>query len=251
MKMRRFVLALSFGFFALSTSAMAQEFVPGRPGATESAIAVPEGRWQVESELASYAHDDESDTDTYSLLETTFRYGVATSWDVEAIVAPINRVESNGSENTGFGDVTLRVRKTMYGLDGGNSLGFIGYVTLPTAEDGLGADEVEGGVIAAGDYGLDGGWGLTWTAGAGAVSIDDDYEGTVFGGVSFGHDITDKVGGYVELFAENVDDDTNATLDLGVTYLARQDVQFDAGIDLGLTDDADDVRVFVGWARRF
>ncbi|MEZ6023884.1 MAG: transporter [Hyphomonadaceae bacterium] len=157
--------------------ALAQDFTPGRPGATESPIAVPQGRWQIETEIASFARDDDSDADALSLLETTFRYGIARGWDAEAIVSPYNRVDAPGGDDSGAGDITLRLRKTFAGLDGGQSFGLIGYVTLPTGDDGFGADEVEGGVIAAGGIDLSDDWDLTWTAGLGAVSDgNDDYD---------------------------------------------------------------------------
>lgn len=242
--------ALACTFSALSASA--QDFVPGRPGATESAIAVPQGRWQIETEIASYAKEDDSDSESWSAFETTIRYGLARGWDAEAIVSPYNRVDEAGSVDEGFGDLTLRVRKTVKGLDGGPSLGFIGYITLPTAENGLGAEDVEGGVIAAGSFDLNETFELTWTAGLGAVSTeDDDYDLGVSGGAALGFDLTDKAGAYVELFADYVDDETAASFNVGATYLLAEETQIDAGLDFGLTDEADDVRAFIGWAHRF
>lgn len=231
--------------------ALAQDFTPGRPGATESPIAVPQGHWQIETEIASFARDDDSDVDSTSLFETTFRYGVAYGWDAEAIVSPYNHVDTPAGDDSGVGDITLRLRKTFSGLDGGPSIGLIGYVTLPTGDDGFGADEVEGGILAAGGFDLSDTWDLTWTAGLGAVSDGDDYDAALSGGVAFGHGLTDRFGYYVEAFAEVVDDETAATANLGVTYLLTEITQIDANVDFGITDAADDVRFSIGWARLF
>jgi hypothetical protein len=245
-----FAAALAVILYA--SPALAQEFTPGRPGATESPIAVPRGHWQVETEIASFAHDDDSDTDTIGAFETTFRYGVAPGWDAELIVSPYTHVDAGGEDDSGAGDLTLRLRKTFAGLDGGPSFGLIGYVTLPTGEDGFGAEDVEGGLDAAGGFNLSDTWALTWTAGVGAVSADEDeYDTAVSGGVAFGHGLSARLGYYVEAFAEHVDDDTAATANFGVTYLWDAVTQIDANIDIGVTDAADDARLSIGWAHLF
>jgi hypothetical protein len=249
----RAIIAGLFGLalIIIAAPASAQDFVSGRPGATESPIAVAPGRWQVESELASFARNDDADADALSLFETTFRYGLARSWDAELIVSPYNRVDGPGGDDSGFGDVTLRLRKTFKGLEGGPAYGVIAYLTLPTGEEGFGANEVEGGVIAAGTQDLDAGFDLTWTAGIGAASNGDDYDALTFGGVAIGYGLTDNAGIYAELFAEHVDETTSASLNFGATYAIGAETQIDAGVDFGLNDDTDDARVFIGWARRF
>ncbi|MBY0564155.1 MAG: transporter [Hyphomonadaceae bacterium] len=238
---------------ALPASALAQDFVPGRPGATESPIAVPQGRWQVETEVASFARDDDTDTTTSAAFETTFRYGFGSGWDGELIASPYNRIEAGGSDESGAGDITLRLRKTFAGLDGeALSFGLIGYVTLPTGENDFSAEDVEGGVSAAGGAALGQAWELTWTAGVGAVSFGDGaYDTALSGGVAFSRSLNDHTGFYLEAFADQVDGDTAATGNLGVTHLWEDNTQLDANIDFGLTDAAPDLRVSIGWARLF
>jgi hypothetical protein len=257
--MRSFVFALSL---ALSPMAFAEQpdFVPGRPGEAETAISVPEGHLQIETEIASYTHDEEDrdETSGVSVAATTLRYGLAHGLDAELIVQPYLRAreESGGVKQTdnGFGDVTLRLRRTIVGQDGdGPSIGIIGFVTLPTAEDGLGADDVEGGAILAGAFDLSDKWNLAWTIGAAAVSTEDDYEGEYSGAVTLGYALNDKWGAYGELAASKAerDDETAATFDVGATYLLNPVTQLDAGANFGITDAADDLSAFIGWARRF
>jgi len=70
--------------------------------------------------------------------------------------------------------------------------------------------------------------------------------------VSF--DLTDRVGAYAELFtqksAEN-GSDWVVTGDAGLTYAVSDNIQLDAGVNLGLTDAADDLNLFVGVSGRF
>jgi Putative MetA-pathway of phenol degradation len=248
--MRASLLGIA-GVLAFVAPAAAQDFVPGRPGNTESPIAVPSGHLQIETEIASYARSDGADADALSLAQTSFRYGLAPSWEAEAIVAPYNRFAAGGASQSGFGDVTLRLRKTLSGADAPYALGLIGYVTLPTAADGLGADHVEGGVIAAGAFDLSDKVNLTWTGGLGAVSDGDEYDASVSGGAALGYAFSESAGGYIELFGEHVSGETAATLDFGATYLLNGVTQIDAGADIGVSDAADDYRLFVGWARLF
>ncbi|MES1158870.1 MAG: transporter [Terricaulis silvestris] len=232
--------------WACAGAAFAQDFVPGRPGNTESPIAVPAGRWQVETEIASYSSNDGGDS--WSALATSFRYGIAPGWDAEAIVAPINHADGE----TGFGDVTLRLRKTFAGENGESpSFALIGYVTLPTAKDGFGADHVEAGVIATSGVTVSDHAALTLTVGAGSVSEGDDDKLSVSGGAAYSYAFTDTTGGYIEIFGERVDDETAATLDIGATHLLDDRTQLDAGVDIGLNDNADDARLFLGWAHLF
>ena len=83
--MRKFFLSLSLTM--LSTRyvfADAPDFVPGRPGNTESPISVPESHWQIETQIASYTHDetDGATTNTWNAMATSLRYGIAHGADL-------------------------------------------------------------------------------------------------------------------------------------------------------------------------
>lgn len=230
--------------------ALADDFTPGRPGNTESPISVPAGRWQVETEIASYARS--GGDKSWSALQTDLRYGLAPGWDVEAIVSPHNDFDSSGDSKEGVGDTTLRVRHTFSGQDGeGPAFALFGFVTLPTATNGQGDGAVEGGMIATGAFALADKTGVTYTLGAAAVSDNGDYKSDVYGGVALSQQFTDTFGCYIEGFADRSEGETAATIDVGMTYLANAHTQWDAGVDLGVTDAADDARVFVGYAHLF
>jgi hypothetical protein len=72
--------------------------------------------------------------------------------------------------------------------------------------------------------------------------------------VTFGHQIIGPIGGYAEFFSEVSTENGSrwgGTVDLGVTYSLSKDIQFDAGINLGVTGAADDVNAFSGVTIRF
>lgn len=237
-------------FAALAAPAFADDFVPGRPGNTESPISAPAGRWQVETEIGSTAHG--SGSKSWSALQSDIRYGIADGWDTEAIFSPYVGEDADGDRESGFGDTTLRLRHTFMEQEGnGPAFALIGFVTLPTATNHQGDGAVEGGLIGTGTFSLRDHDGVTYTAGAGTVSDHGAYKSDVFGGVNLTHQFTDKIAAYGELFADSSEGQTASTFDVGATYLCDDHTQLDAGVDLGVTRAADDARFFLGWAHLF
>lgn len=175
--------------------------------------------------------------------------------DVELLVSPYLRAESTGADTLdGVGDVTVRVRKNLMGQNGeGPSLGVMGYVTLPSASDGLGAEDVEGGVMVMGEFELAPSWALAWTVSAGAVSTPgDDYDVQGSAAVVAAYSFNDRWSSYVEAAVEQIErQDAAVSGGAGVMYLLGPETQLDAGVTFGLNDAADDASVFVGWAHRF
>lgn len=230
-------------------------FTAGRPGNTESPIAVATGHWQLESELVSYAHDrsDGVSTDTWQAAATSFRYGLAPATDAEVILRPYAQTDSQGNRNQGVGDVTLRARRTLLGADGGPSFALIAYLTLPSSHSGLGARSTEGGLIATGALALSDAWSATVTGGVAAVSADGGgHAADVYGGANLSYSLSERLGVYVEVFADKTEAaPTSVVAQTGVTWLLTPTTQLDAGLEPGLTHAADDIRVFMGWAQRF
>jgi outer membrane putative beta-barrel porin/alpha-amylase len=228
----------------------APAFAPGRPGNTESPISVPTGHWQVETEIGGYAHG--AGGQSWSVLQTDIRYGLAEGWDGEAIVAPYLGARSGGVSQSGFGDTTFRLRHTFAGQNGdGPAFAVIGFVTLPSATNHQGDGAFEGGLIATGAFSLTGADAMTYTAGAGARSKEGRYTSELFGGVNLTHQFSGRIAAYGELFADRSQGQTAGSLDIGATYLCDARTQLDAGVDIGLTHAADDAHIFLGWSHLF
>lgn len=254
--MSKTLFVLCFSTFAL-TAAHAEDaaFVPGRPGNTEIPIAVATGHWQVESELASYAHDRGQgvSTDTWKAAATSLRYGLAPATDAEVILRPYARSHSGGSTDQGFGDVTLRARRSLLDADGGLSFALIGYLTVPSSHGALGARATEGGLIATGAMALSDAWSAILTVGAAAVSADGGgHAADIYGGANLGYALNSRLGAYAEVFADKTDGSPSVlVMQTGFTFLLDATTQLDAGVEPGISRAADDVRVFIGWAHRY
>jgi hypothetical protein len=66
--------------------------------------------------------------------------------------------------------------------------------------------------------------------------------------------LTNKLGLYTELFTERGTERGarwNVTGDVGLTYAVSENIQLDTGVNLGITEAADDLNLFVGLSRRF
>jgi len=245
----KFSAALAFA--ALATPALADDFVPSRPGNTESPISSPAGRWQVETEIGGYSLGHSGDR-SWSALQTNFRYGLAPGWDAQIIVSPYVGEDAGGDRADGFGDTTLRLHHNIFGEDGaGPAFALIGFVTLPTGTNGQSDGAVEGGLIGTGSFSITGADSITYTAGAAQISDAGHTKPDAFGGVNLTHQFSDAFSAYAELFADRTEHETAGTFDIGGAYLSDAHTQWDAGVDLGLTHAADHARFFVGWAHLF
>jgi len=82
---------------------------------------------------------------------------------------------------------------------------------------------------------------------------DEDYGTQFVHTATVGHDIVGDLAGYVE-YVGVASHDLNlgyvAVLGGGLTYGLSDDVQLDTGINVGLSDDADDFNAFVGMSVR-
>jgi len=242
-----------------------REMATDRPDKTESAFTVDAGHYQIEMDVLSYTHDrsDRETTKSLSVAATNFKVGVLNNVDLQLVVETYNlqktkdRVTGENMRASGFGDVTFRSKINIWGNDGGpTALSVMPFVKAPTSRDDLGNGAVEGGVIFPFAMDLPCEWGLGAQMEVDRLrdSTSSDYHQEFASTITVSHDIAGKLGGYVELFSnlsnEN-DADWIATFDFGFTYAVTRDIQLDAGVNIGLTDAADNVNPFIGLSLRY
>jgi hypothetical protein len=236
-----------------------------RPDKTESAYTVDAGHFQIEMDLLAYTSDRSSHETlkALSVAATNFKVGLLNNVDLQIIVETYNtqRITDRDTGNswclTGFGDVTLRSKINFWGNDGGpTALSVMPFVKIPTAKMGIGNGATEGGVIFPFAMDLPCEWGL-----GAQVEVDHSRDSSGSGyhqefsnTVTVSHDIVGKLAGYVELY-NSVSNESHsawiATFDFGFTYAVSRDVRFDAGMNIGLTDAADDWNPFLGLSMRY
>jgi hypothetical protein len=243
-----------------------RELTSDRPDATESPYTVEPGRVQIESSFAQYTRDrhnpEHADVrvEGWSVAPFNVRVGLAPNAELQVVVDSYLdvKVEDRDAGVTervrGFGDVTLRAKWNFWGNDGGpNAFGVMPFVKLPTARDGLGNEEVEGGVIFPFAAELPGGWGFGAMTEVDVVrnAEDDGYALAWVNTATVSHDITETLGGFLELASEVGEGKPVLAFNCGLTYAVNANLQLDAGVNVGLSRAADDLTLFTGVVKRF
>lgn len=244
-----------------------REMSTDRPDKTESPYTVDAGRFQLEMDFVTYTADTDDDAnlrmETINIAPVNLKLGLTSSTDLQVVIDSYvrhkvtDRTTNTQDRTDGFGDVTVRLKHNLWGNDGGaTALALMPFVKLPTNSNGLGNDAVEFGIIVPLAIGISDHIGIGLMTEVDFLE-EADGEGlspTFVNTAVLGVDLSDRVGIYTELFTEkSIEDDTDwvVTFDAGLTYAVSDDVQLDAGVNLGVTDAADDVNVFVGLSRRF
>jgi hypothetical protein len=246
-----------YHLFSPTPRELMRELSADRPDTTESPYTVDAGHAQLEMSFVDFVYDDEHGVRTRAFTVAPFnlKLGVLNNVDVQFLIDPYVEIDlDDGADERfdGFGDAQLRLKVNLWGNDGGRTaFAVMPYVKFPTGDDELTNDHVEGGVILPFATELPAGFALGLMAEFDVVydDADDDYDVELLHTAALGHDIIGRLAGYVEYIGIaplHGDADYQALLGAGVTHALSDDVQLDAGVNFGLTGDADDYNVFAG-----
>jgi hypothetical protein len=250
----------------LASAASAAEEQPicaDRPGKSTPACTVPAGRWQIETGLADWSlQKDGGERETSLVLgETTVKYGVTGSSDVEIDLTPWQRAASSGrgfhDVASGIGDVKLIYKQQVIAGDA-VQVTVMPFVKAPTAKHSLGNGKWEGGVLLPVDYAI----GkspfsieltpeMDWSADADGHG----HHAAMAQVASLGWQATDKLSLSAEIWGRWDWDPSGTTrqasADGSIAYLVNRDLQLDAGANFGLNRVTPDVEVYGGISVRF
>ena len=190
-----------------------------------------------------------------------FKVGLCNRVDLQLVLETYNhvRVRSGGVTQTmsGYGDTTVRLKCNFWGNDGGaTAMAALPYVKLPTNQDGLGNNSVEGGLILPLAVCLPADFGMGLMTQFDAIRDDagSGHHAEFVNSITLSHDIVGKLAGYMEFFSAVSAERGSGwigTFDLGLTYGLTDNIQLDAGVNIGVTNAADDVNTFLGLSWRF
>jgi Putative MetA-pathway of phenol degradation len=241
-------------------AAWLRELTTDRPDATEGPYTVDAGHLQIEGDFATFTRNrlDGVRTRELSVAPFNLRVGVLNNFELGLFLDPYVRhsEEPPGSRReiqAGFGDLTVRAKFNFRGNEGGEpASGLIVDLKLPTAHRGLGNGAVEGAFFLPISLELSGGWELGAMTGLQIRHQEGGgSRGVWINTATLGHDLAEKISGYVELTSETGDGPQVATFNVGVAWQLNSNTQLDTGVNLGLSCHADDGRVFAGISRRF
>lgn len=264
MRSRMFVVALLLLRATPSTGADPQPICADRPSKSTGECTVPKGSWQVETGLIDWTRDksDGVTTDQASWGGSLVKYGISDNADIELGITPLEteRVHGSGTDehHSSFGDTLVRAKYRLTPADAPVLVALDPFVKLPTANHQLGNGKVEGGLLVATSAAL-GKSGLTlsldpeldWIADADG----DGHHAATQQVINLGLAINDKLTLSAELWGrwdwDPAGTGKQASADGSIAYLVNNDLQLDAGANLGLNRQTPDVEVYSGISVRF
>ncbi len=227
-----------------------------RPDKTESAYSVDAGHFQIETDLLVLSRNSESGatTENLGIMVSNLKLGLTDSIDFQAVITPYTSSSVGTDRASGFGDTTLRLKVNLFGNNGGDlAFALMPFIILPTNSGGMGHKFYEGGLIAPLSVGLPGDWdmGTMFQYNRMKNDSDDNFHDEYVTSITFSHDIVGDLAGYVEFWnsiSSEADAKWTATADFGLTYRITPVIQLDAGVNIGVTDSADDLNPFLGFS---
>ncbi|WP_166442743.1 transporter [Phragmitibacter flavus] len=241
-----------------TVAAQPRELSTDRPDTTESASTVPKGFVQIETELAAYGHDGDTNSKSWAFGEFNFKYGVTDSLDLQLVVSTWQRVEQASDIAEGFGDISVRAKFNLWGNDGGKTaLALMPFVTFPTGSDGISSGGTEAGLIIPLAIELPEPFGLGLMTEIDAVydETTDDHSVEWVNSIVLGIDLIADTGAFIEFVSISSfasDGEWLGYLNTGLTWQPLPDqLQFDGGIRIGTNRAAEDLVFFVGCSTRF
>ena len=239
---------------AFAPDASAQELdaplVTDRPDFTESAVAVPAGRVQLEAG-ATFASAD--DVDEQEVGEALLRIGVAPRVEVRVGIPSWARVDLDGGSVDGLTNAFLGSKVELTDPGRPTEVALLAGTSVPTGDDDVAVDAWEPEAILAVGWTVPAPWSLGANAGWSWIDRGGERAHQGSASVAVGRELSERLGGFLETFGfvtEGTEGET-AFLDGGLTWLVSSDLQLDARLGAGLTDESDDWFAGVGLSHRW
>lgn len=269
--MRPRLILLSLAALGLSPAAAAQaealrDFCPDRPGLGTPPCTIDAGHVAVELGLADRTVDRSPGAriDTIEAGQLLIRIGLTDrleaqiGWTAFGHVRERDRITGSVARASGIGDLTVALRQNLVGPDGsGFSAAVMPYATLPVGNAAIGAGDWTAGAILPLSYDLGGGVQLGVTAQVeAAADADRDGRHLAYGGVAgLALPLSDALGVTLEVAANRDDDPSGHSTEwlggVSAGWMVRDDLQLDAGANVGLDSTAPDLQLYLGVAKRF
>ncbi|HET6378980.1 MAG TPA: transporter [Methylocella sp.] len=249
-----------------------RKFTTDRPHTTESPFTVDAGHLQVESGLLSYALSqadlEGATTQDFDVVATNFRIGVTNSAEIDFILQPYGISHSKSLDggpvirSSGMGGAQIRAKLNLWGDDsygepGSSAFALLPFVSLPTDRtNGVSPAFVEAGVVGLFEVkltdiiSLEINDGVLYLRDGG----DPSYHAELLTTANIEFEWTETFGTYYEVVAQIGRNDPMGDIGFvgtGATYLWSENVQLDAGVNLGFTPAAGRINPFVGLTMRF
>ena len=234
-----------------------------RPGKNTSACTVPKGSFQLETDIINLTRLDfeGTRTDTNFYTNPTLKYGLTSSTDIQANMAPLETIrtrdEGGVSKMHGVGDLYLRVKQRLTRPDAKAQFAVIPFIKVPTAKFGIGNRKFEGGVVGTGVFTLSKEYSLTFSPEVDALENAnlDGRHAQFVAALSLSKTLSSKLTASAEVWtSQNYDPSAMVrqySFDGALAYVPSPNLQFDGGVNVGLNRFTPGIQAYLGVSRRF
>ena len=231
--MHRILIVLLF--IILNNTINAQSIITDRPDQTESSSTIAKGSLQIETGILVGFTDDDDFTEEQILAPTTlFRYGITKGFELR-VLNQFERLdfESTSTRISGISDLEVGFKAQLLRKEGINTeIAFLSHLILPTGTKGLTHDKFGTINKLSISHQINENVGLGYNVGYNYFGIES---GDLTYSVALGFGVTEKIGLYVEPYGEILNFDTHeASFDAGITYLLKDNMQFDFSFGTGI-----------------
>jgi hypothetical protein len=252
-----------YHLFRPTPTSLLRDLSTDRPDLTESPYSVDAGHFQLEMSVVSYSRDENAlrRLESIGLLDINAKLGLLPNLDLQVGAGSARQMSGNtipGPDETtsGFTDLAVRLKWNLWGNDTGKTaMALMPFIELPTGSSEFTNGDVEGGLIVPLAVSLPGETGL-------GLMVEADWLEDVDGSgyhpewlttATLGRDVAGPLGAFVEFAAglrPKSEGDWVGTANAGLTYGPTPDLQLDAGVLLGVSEEADGVTFFTGLSFR-
>lgn len=230
-----------------------------RPDVTESPKTVDAGHFQIETDVFKTTRNKEngitSVENNYNLAN--LKLGLTSNTDIQLVVGSyVNTYDKiagiSTNETKGFGDLTLRLKHNLWGNgdDSKTALALLPYIKFPTGKQ---SDAIEGGITVPFSVHLSEKYHMGTQAQLDIVKSDGKgYHTSILQSLALCRMLSEKFETFVESFY-NYDLQTKKfdfSVNGGASFMATDNLKFDAGVNIGLTKNTDKV-YFIGFSFRY
>ena len=227
--------------FTVCSHMFSQAIITDRPDQTESSSTLSRGSFQLETGLFL---ETTPTIKNFNINNTLLRLGLVKNLELR-LVASFDRVDIKESTEhfQGMGDLEIGLKYRI--AQGKVEIAYLGHLVLPTGHDRFtnGTAGVVNRILVAHD--------LTEKISIG-YNLGFDYFDSQNYALTYtcaiGIPLSDKLGGFVELYGESPTfDDVLVNTDFGLTYLLQENLQLDLSYGIGLTEDFNFISTGVSW----
>lgn len=254
---------LGLSLLAIPAAAGAEDFCADRPGLATGACLVPPGHIQLETSLAAWSLDRSAGVRSTELAvaSSVLRIGIANGFELQAAIDPLIiqsvRAGAMRSRDSAIGDGTLGLKVRLTSASSETlAIALLPIVKLPLAKAPIGNGKVEAGLLAPIDFALSERWSLTLTPEADWLA-DTDGRGRHAGyalagslGVALGEAWTAALDVGWSIDRDPAGSSRAAAAGLSLAWMARDNLQLDVEVDVGLNQGTPDRVVAIGFAYR-